>query len=393
MKMPRKWFANLHRWVGLSVGVVLSLLGLTGSILVFQHELEAYVLNRDVWIDPTPTAKPSIGVALDRLMVQRPDATDHAVRRSWLDDTRHVAFFFRPQPGGESQRFAAALDSQQSAIVAEWEWGSLPPTRRGLLSQIYELHRHLLVGETGLWITGISGLLTIVLVVLGYKLWWPKAGQWHSALSYKTGASWRRAHYDIHKIAGAVAGTLLTVLAFTGIYLALPGPFVAVTSSLVEVANVGPAPQSSVRRGPRISGAEAEAIARVALPDAELFSLFAPADGQDVFTANMRDPEYVRRSGGGSVVHIDQYSGGVLRVDDSRRDVPGKVFLAWLFPTHNGEVLGLVGRILVCIAGLLPLTMLVTGFVLWLHRRTADERKGVRHLQRGAAAKSSATER
>jgi uncharacterized iron-regulated membrane protein len=45
--------------------------------------------------------------------------------------------------------------------------------------------------------------------------------------------------------------------------------------------------------------------------------------------------------------------------------------LAWLHPLHNGEAFGLAGRVLACVAGLLPLLLMVTGVQRWADRRRA----------------------
>jgi uncharacterized iron-regulated membrane protein len=38
---------------------------------------------------------------------------------------------------------------------------------------------------------------------------------------------------------------------------------------------------------------------------------------------------------------------------------------------HSGERLGLVGRIAICAAGLLPLLFVITGTIMWLRQRRA----------------------
>ena len=37
----RSWWITIHLWLGLSVGILFALLGLTGSVLVFDHDLDA----------------------------------------------------------------------------------------------------------------------------------------------------------------------------------------------------------------------------------------------------------------------------------------------------------------------------------------------------------------
>jgi len=43
--------------------------------------------------------------------------------------------------------------------------------------------------------------------------------------------------------------------------------------------------------------------------------------------------------------------------------------LNWLHPLHGGEALGLTGRILAFVAGLVPIALFVTGVFRWQRRR------------------------
>ena len=38
----RRWWQRLHRWLGVSIGLVFALAGLTGAVLVFYVELDAW---------------------------------------------------------------------------------------------------------------------------------------------------------------------------------------------------------------------------------------------------------------------------------------------------------------------------------------------------------------
>ncbi|MBK8768176.1 MAG: PepSY domain-containing protein [Burkholderiaceae bacterium] len=55
----------------------------------------------------------------------------------------------------------------------------------------------------------------------------------------------------------------------------------------------------------------------------------------------------------------------MVAVKDASRASPGDTVLAWLHPLHNGEALGLPGRLLVCAAGLIPALLFVTGWIRW----------------------------
>jgi uncharacterized iron-regulated membrane protein len=67
-------------------------------------------------------------------------------------------------------------------------------------------------------------------------------------------------------------------------------------------------------------------------------------------------------------VSIDQWSGAILAVRDRRALPAGEVVLHWQFPLHNGEALGLPGR-LVVFGAVTPLLLAVTGTLIWRRKR------------------------
>jgi uncharacterized iron-regulated membrane protein len=71
------------------------------------------------------------------------------------------------------------------------------------------------------------------------------------------------------------------------------------------------------------------------------------------------------------VIFIDPYSGAVLRKVDAATRTAGDNFLALQRNLHSGERLGIVGRIVICVAGLLPLLFVITGTSMWLKQRRA----------------------
>jgi uncharacterized iron-regulated membrane protein len=84
-----------------------------------------------------------------------------------------------------------------------------------------------------------------------------------------------------------------------------------------------------------------------------------------------------------SYVKIDQYSGKVLDMQDSRVAKLGDRILNSFTPLHYGTFGGVSTRILYIFVGLAPTVLLVTGFVMWRYRRKPQvtEVQGERVIQ------------
>src|ERR1051326_8340586 len=95
MAMPpqlRRVLGTLHLWIGLTLCLPLAVLGLTGSILVFEPELTA-------WLDPPPRATTPRATAL---RPARPIAELVAAAASAAAPGYAPAFFIPPAGEGDA---------------------------------------------------------------------------------------------------------------------------------------------------------------------------------------------------------------------------------------------------------------------------------------------------
>ena len=73
-----------------------------------------------------------------------------------------------------------------------------------------------------------------------------------------------------------------------------------------------------------------------------------------------------------SYVNLDRYSGKVLRIERSSTMALGDRILNSFSPLHFGTFGGISTRILYVFVGLAPLTLFVTGFVMWRYRKPKE---------------------
>lgn len=83
-----------------------------------------------------------------------------------------------------------------------------------------------------------------------------------------------------------------------------------------------------------------------------------------------RPAEAKRGAGLGSpAIYVDASNGDILEVEVPGKGTIGDVIVAAQLPIHSGELLGLPGRIIVCISGLVVAVLSVTGAVIWRKKR------------------------
>src|SRR5690606_7218269 len=120
---------------------------------------------------------------------------------------------------------------------------------------------------------------------------------------------------------------------------------------------------------------QAVAAAAPVFPGARLSRVYLPRSQRDSYRLAYVLPESNWQRYAASSVWVDQYSGEILEVWDERKLGAADTVLAWQFPLHNGEALGLPGRWLVFVSGGLPALLFVTGVYLWWRKRRLKRRR------------------
>jgi uncharacterized iron-regulated membrane protein len=377
----------MHRWLGIGLGGVFVLLGLTGSFLVFYPELDELIEPALAHPGPAPQVQTwqSVLDALERAHPQRdrgwrielPPAGKGLVTARYLKPVETEGAFFKP--------LLVTVNPTDNRVLASRYWGDFAAT------WIFDLHYMLLAGDAGRIVVGVLGLTMLLALMLGLMLWWPSRGHWAAAMRMKLDGSRQRLHYDLHKLAGVAGGAVLLVLAATGAALALPEWFDPPLQALSPPLAM-PAPQAQRVAGPPLMSLDqALARARAHWPEGTPRWVDTPGADGTMYRVRVALPGAPSQRFPRSYVWVHAQTGAVLATRDARQQSASDAVLAWLHPLHNGEAFGLPGRVLACVAGLCPLVLAVTGLQRWLDRRRAQRRAHTRMHPRSFTRKRRET--
>ncbi|MDR6626904.1 PepSY domain-containing protein [Caulobacter segnis] len=352
---------QVHLWLGLSIGVLFAILGLTGSILVFYTTLDD-ALHPEISLS---------GAA-------PPPCWEHVLQtaRTTYPDKKGPWRFEVTGSGGDiPARYYAPPERAGRAFAPMMVWFSADGARvlrkdywgDYAVTWIYDLHHRLLMGEVGARILGWSGTAMLALLISGLVAWWPRPGTLVKALRIKRNTSPIRRLYDAHKLVGLGSMGLLVLLTVTGIMLAMPKECMAVLKPVLGPASPPSAIDTSAPFRPetRISVDRAIAAAHTALPCAELVWIEAPAVDHGVYRLRMRvtgdpSPRFPH-----SFVWVSPASGRVLAISDARQGNSHDQVLHWIHPLHDGSAGGLPARMLALLMGLAPVQLLLVGVLRW----------------------------
>lgn len=363
-----------HLYLGLVTGLVLSVVGVTGTVLVFHDEIDALLAPELHRVEAAPGAQTA---PLDRVV---------AAAGSY--EPGHTPSYVRlPRHPGESAEIWTDGEAGPAVFVDPYTAEALGSTTGSLTDWLFELHVELFAGEVGHWVVGSSAVALILMLLSGLVLWWPKAYRWARALFDLPRGSWRRINYRLHEMSGAWSTVGLLVLAVTGASLVFHDAFSAALHA-VTASEAPPPPPTSVVPAVGSAGAVDAAVgsdaplavglsnARAALPDGRPTWIYLPTAPDAPLSVRMRRPGEWHPNGR-SYVYVDRYSGQVLRAHDALESQLGTRIYDVLYPLHIGRF-GLWSKILYALLGLAPLLLSIGGTIIWLDRRARKRARGDR---------------
>ena len=374
---------TVHLWAGLVFGVILVLQGLTGSLLSWRHELDAWLNPGLLQVAPPPgkvagqpvLIEPATAAAVVERLVRdpaygRPDTL-------FLPEVHgdvYVAWYRPAKPASNWDQGVTRqvmVDPASLAVLGERNWGEAGLSRPLLMPTLFHLHRYLMAGDAGKIVIAVQGVALFLLTLTGIVVWWPKLtlnAFWH-AITVRGWGNWPKFSFQLHRAAGFYTAPLLLVLAVTGVYFNMPA---WVTPAIKAVAPLTPnakAVNASDASTPRIGIGAAMAAAQARFPDGRISRVSIPAKPEQPFEVRLRQPGELRHGNGATRVSVDAGSGALLRVVDPLTARGGDWVVSTFFPLHTGEAFGALGRILISVVGVTPLAFFITGIVVWLRFR------------------------
>ncbi|NOQ35617.1 MAG: PepSY domain-containing protein [Methylococcaceae bacterium] len=379
LKKRRKFWLEVHLWLGLTAGMFLVLIGLTGSILVFWQEIDGMLnpqwLNvksqkNEVFAPPSVLAK-----STQTVLPKNPVIT-------WIEFPAHseqalTLYYDKPSISiaGETDTWTLYIDPYTAKIKGTRLWYPADYfSGMSFMALIFKLHYALLLKDYGVEFVGILAVLLIISTLTGVILWWPLTGKWLKALTWKRKSSKARFNFDLHKLAGFYTCLIMLAVLLSGVYMNLGGYFktvVEIFSPLTSSKSISPiALQNTVQS---ISWGEAAQIVNSHYPEGQIKYISPPGDKTGIYEVCKKHVASLNRFVGYRCVHLDQYSGDIIKVIDQTKGSAGDVFLQWLWPLHSGQAFGMTGRLLVLLSGIACAVLYVTGVIRWLQKRKATK--------------------
>lgn len=372
--MRRVWI-QVHLLIGLSAGAIFVVMGLSGSVLVFNQAV-------DRWLNPQQLTAPlgETWKSLDELVAAaraaEPARAGPAALEWPYDDRGALVVWFKDpataREGEKADWFEVDVDPYTGKALGARSYTG------HLTGFLYELHESLMAGSAGEVLVALTGVLLAVSLATGAYLWWPRSGRMLQAFSFQDRSHPVQRHLDLHRLTGVVCLMVLMVVALSGVGVIYREEIPPLLNEMVTVRHWPGELNSTLRPDtPPLSASQIVAIARQRFPGSTVRWLDFPVDATDVFRIGLRNPQEPAGAGAAATdrLWLDQYTGELLAERDWQAFSSIDKVLSVMIDLHNGQAFGLPGRVIVCLAGLALPVLYVTAIRMWWLKRIARRRK------------------
>lgn len=229
---------------------------------------------------------------------------------------------------------------------------------------LWSLHWSLAeLSSVGRRLAGWLGFVILASMISGLVLFWPMLKRGKGVLPRGVGG--RRGWLDLHTVVGFWTWPVMLLATLTGIAIGLSDETRWIARQVADAPGWPAMPSVDAVDGPNLTLDELRAIAKGAVPDTTITTVGPPFRPGGPARVGFMAPGDLNPWGTGHVL-LHPVTGQVLAIRDPRDRTPADRFLGeWLIALHGGDILGLPGRVVICLVGIAPLVGLVSGIVLW----------------------------
>jgi uncharacterized iron-regulated membrane protein len=360
----RKTLLSLHLWSGLIAGIFLILLGVTGSFMVFEDEIDRALNPKLTWVTPT-RERLAVSEMKSRLEQKYPGRTV-------------VGFSIPPRI---DMAWGAALVSGVSPeplnVAFNQFTGEVLGTdsdRNNFVGHVHDFHLRLMMGDSGGLIVSLAAVFLLFLSLSGIVLWWPR-----KLLKVRWRDQATQFNFELHQALGIYLSVFLMIFSITAIVIHWENGATRLANRVTNSADLlpFPRPRPFTPDAATISFDRLLSIAEATAPGARATWIQFSGNPVRVAMKYLED----RTPSGRTNIFIDAYTGNVVYQLNSRSGPLGFRFVKlWNREIHTGDIGGLPTRIVACLLSLMLPVMAVTGPLIWWNRRR--QRVGAREALR-----------
>nr|WP_068891532.1 PepSY-associated TM helix domain-containing protein [Pedobacter panaciterrae] len=353
-KRFKKTIRQIHLWLGLGSGLIVFIVSITGCLYVFEEEIRDNTQQAELYVPVQQ--RPFIGleniirnfetiaagekITIIRITESEPNATVQ------ISSKKKKIYFFNPYDGRLVKKGGV-------------DW----------LSTVLEIHTSLLWGETGKFIQRWAVVIFVIMLITGLVLWFPNQMRLlRQSLKIKWKGSFKRVNYDLHNVLGFYASGILIVISLSGLYFAFKEVKTVASFFTGTKLTDGKKQFTGKSNYSELVSVRYDSLYKTTLnkyPCASSTSFSIRKNGE--LRLRMIYPYKWARNQ--NTFYFNEATGQLLRAK-LYKDFNGADFIeATNYDLHTGQLFGLFGKIVACVASLISASLPITGVIIWLKRK------------------------
>jgi uncharacterized iron-regulated membrane protein len=372
-KTAKKIASQLHLWLGISSGLVVFIVALTGCLLVFEEELEP-VINKSFHIVQIPESRERL--PLDHIAAIASKAfPDNRLSRIIVEKREDRTVLFGFETGKkEKEIFTVAVNPYTGGIAGSRN------EHDTFFDIVLRLHRYLCLGETGKTITGISCVCFLIIMITGLVLWWPNRKNKQQRFKVKWNASFKRRNWDLHAVVGFYAMPFIFLIALTGLVWSYRW-----VNNLIYLTFDGKPQQKREAPANLISSENTQTHYQQILNETHRLRphpgkvTFTTLDTDSLSITVAKTDDAAPISNVVSFLYFDKNNGDLISTRLYENETPGFKARRVVYPVHTGSLLGWPTKMIAFFASFIAASLPVTGLIIWLGRKKKRKKSAVKN--------------
>ncbi|HCC8380756.1 PepSY domain-containing protein [Acinetobacter baumannii] len=369
--MFKKFLFQIHWFLGISAGLILSIMGVTGAIYSYDQQILKWVNTDSYVVQVQSSPKLTPAQLYQHFTTIQPEIKINSITIA-KDPTASSVVNIEKE--GERRGYNMMVNPYTAQILPEVQG-------RKLLLLIQQIHRNLTAGEFGKQITGACALMLIYFVLSGLYLRWPKKHSARQWLAVKPKLKGRNFIWDLHAVVGTWVIVFYLLFACTGLYWSYDWW----RSGMFKVLGV----EQPKMQGHGGSGRNKDQLPKIQLDNAQLitalnqtWSGFNNQIGRDYSTLTVNLPK--KDDGKIELSFVDAtpqherarnqavYNYKTANIEKMELYEDKKLnqkIMSSMLPVHRGSFFGPVYQFVAMLASLAMPLFFITGWMLYLKRR------------------------
>lgn len=374
--MHKKLLFKIHLILGLTAGVVLLIIGLTGAILSFETEILNSINKNSYVVEAKNSTKLSTKDLLEKFQEKLPNSKINALTFYQDEESSFVI-----NVAGEGKEARKGVNYYINPYTAE----ILPNIKgEGFFKFVENIHRRLALGDVGKQIVAISVVSLLLLMISGIYIYWPRIKHaFLSSLTFKFKHKGRAFLSTMHSALGLWVIPFYLLSSLTG----LTWSYEWYNNSLYSIAGVQKEKRMppSDQRNDMNKGANIQVSYENIQRAVELFDKNVDSyeksnirfnSDKGVYTLNYlsKNSSHDRAL---NKIELNIETNEVLKHEKFEDKPLKEQLLKSILALHTGEYFGIIGKIAMFITSSLMALFTITGFMMYIQRKRKKKNKEV----------------